>query len=117
MQTDDAKLAQAVRQGFPADAEAPNFDESWAAAEARYRQSRRRYAGFAAAAVAVAALLVALSPGPAPDDGESWIGDELLSSTSWSAPSDVLLPEREFDIYQDLPSLNTSTKSVEGALL
>ena len=117
MQTDDKQLAQAVRQDFPAETEAPSFDEAWVAANARHQLSRRRYAGFAAAAVVAAVVLAAVNMGPAPDTSESWVGDELLSSTSWSAPSDVLLPEREFDIYQDLPSLNTSTKSVDGALL
>ena len=34
---------------------------------------------------------------------------ELMDSTYWSAPSDVLLPDREFDIYQDLPELFEST--------
>ena len=116
MKVDDAELARATRREFPDDAEAPSFDRTWAAAEARYRRSRRRYAGFAAAMVAAAAVLVVLNTGPEPQD-DSWIGDELLSSTSWSAPSDVLLPEREFDIYQDLPSLNTSTKAADGALL
>lgn len=117
MQTDDAKLAQAVRRDFPGDPQAPSFDASWAAAEARYRRSRRRYAGLAAAVIAAAAVFAVLDPGTAPDHSDSWVGDELLTSTSWTAPSDVLLPEREFDIYQDLPSLNTSTKSVDGALL
>lgn len=117
MQTDDAKLAQALRRDFPDDSQAPSFDKTWAAAEARYRRSRRRYAGFAAAAVAVAAVFAVLSLGQEPQDTESWVGDELLSSTSWSAPSDVLMPQREFDIYQELPSLTTSTKSMDGALL
>ena len=117
MQTDDDKLAQAVKRDFPGDAQVPSFDKTWSAAEAQHRRSRQRYAGFAAAVVATAAVFMVLSPGTPPDDSESWIGDELLSSTSWSAPSDVLMPEREFDIYQDLPSLNTSTKSGEGALL
>ena len=42
---------------------------------------------------------------------------ELMGSTSWAAPSDVLMPEYEIDIYQDLPALMESTKPVEGALL
>ena len=117
MNTDDEKLAQAVRRDFPGDAQAPSFDATWAAAETRHRQARRRYAGLAAAAVIAAATLVVLNLGPEPAGDDSWVGDELLTSTSWTAPSDVLLPEREFDIYQDLPSLNVSTKSVDGALL
>jgi hypothetical protein len=42
---------------------------------------------------------------------------ELLDSTYWFAPSDVLLPDREFDIYQDMPVLFESTEPAEGALL
>ena len=42
---------------------------------------------------------------------------DLMDSTYWTAPSDALLPEREFDIYQDLPVLFESTEPAEGALL
>ena len=117
MRTDDAELARIVRRDLPAAPAAPGFSETWAAAERRYRRSRRRMMAVAAAAAAAVAAAVVISPGLEPEPEDSWIGDEFLTSTSWSAPSDVLLPSREFDIYQDLPSLNTSTKSDEGALL
>ena len=117
MRSDDVTLAQSVRDALPADPDVPGFDAVWAAAEQRHRGRRRRYAGTAAAAVAAIALLVVLRPGTEPPMPEVWIGDELLKSTSWSAPSDVLLPQREFDIYQELPSLNTSTNWAEGSLL
>ena len=42
---------------------------------------------------------------------------ELLGSTSWQAPSDVLLPQHEFDLYQDMPALIESTEAATGALL
>ena len=41
----------------------------------------------------------------------------LLETTYWEAPSDVLLPARERDIYRDLPALEVSTEGNEGALL
>ena len=42
---------------------------------------------------------------------------DLLESTYWSAPSDVLLPDRQFDIYQELPVIFESTEPAGGALL
>jgi len=42
---------------------------------------------------------------------------DLLESTSWVAPSDVLLPKHEIDLYQDLPAFSVSTRPAEGALL
>ena len=117
MTNKDDKLAQAIRKEFPAEQDAPSFDETWAAAESRYRGARRRYAGFGAVAAAAAVVVVmTLGGGPQPT-GPVVDMDQLLSSTSWTAPSDVLLPQREFDIYQDLPTLPVSTKSAEGALL
>ena len=41
----------------------------------------------------------------------------LLDSTNWVAPSDALLPEHEFDIFEELPRPMESTDSAEGALL
>ena len=73
--------------------------------------------GFAAAAVVVAMLVITVG-NPPPVDETAYIEiAELLETTYWSAPSDVLLPEREFDIYQELPVLFESTEPAEGALL
>ena len=69
----------------------------------------------AAVVVAAAALTVYLQ---APRQEPHYIEvAELLDTTYWSAPSDVLLPDREFDIYQDMPELFESTEPAEGALL
>ena len=101
-----------------AEPEAPPFDAIWSRAERRYQAGRRRYAWVAAAAAAVAALIVVTNGlTPAPQQSTYIEMAELLDSTSWSAPSDVLLPEYQFDIYEELPTLTLSTKTAEGALL
>jgi hypothetical protein len=45
------------------------------------------------------------------------IADALMNSTTWTAPSDVLMPDHQFDIYRDIPVLDQSTISEEGTLL
>jgi hypothetical protein len=70
----------------------------------------------AAAAAIVGAVIVLLNSGSPPTASYIEIAD-LMESTYWAAPSDVLLPDREFDIYQDLPVLFESTEPAEGALL
>ena len=118
MNMSDQELANAIRQANSADSEAPPFGKVWSAAEQRYQRSRRRYSWLASAAAVVAAVIVVLNAGPpAVNHGEYIEMAELLNSTSWAAPSDVLLPNYEFDIYRDLPALMESTKPVEGALL
>ena len=118
----DAKepLQQEVRQNWPApDSDrTPSFAATWQAAERRLAARRRQHWMLASAAAVVAAVAVGLllrTP-PAPD--ASYIEmDELMGSTSWVAPSDVLLPEHQFDIYQELPSLLESTETAGGSLL
>lgn len=98
----------------------PPFSETFAAAEDRYRATRRRYrlAGGLAAAAAVAAVTAGLWPGPeAPVGDEFMIAEALMNSTTWTAPSDVLMPDHQFDIYRDIPVLDRSTISEEGTLL
>jgi len=113
----DQDLASAVRHSAP-DVTAPAFDKVWADAETRHRESRRRYAWLASAAAALAAIVVVLNIGAEPENTINFIElAELMESTSWVAPSDVLLPEHQIDLYQDLPTLIESTKPVEGALL
>ena len=96
----------------------PAFDDTFAVAEARAAaQMRRRWTvlGIAAAAAVVAVATSLLLP-----RGEDWQyvnPDDLATSTAWVAPSDVLLPERSFDIYRDIPVLIESTDSNGGALL
>lgn len=118
MNMSDQELASAVRRANSADSEAPPFGKVWSAAEQQHLRSRRRYAWFASAAAVLAAIVVVLHFGsPTPNHGEYIEMAELLDSTSWAAPSDVLLPNYEIDIYQDLPALMESTKPAEGALL
>ena len=94
------------------------FDAAWAAAEARV--SVRRNRGWMAGAAAVAAIAVAIgvaSLRPVEQDWQFVNPTEFESSTSWVAPSDVLLPKHQFDIFNDIPVLIESTKTEEGALL
>ena len=114
----DQELANAIRRANLADSEAPSFGKVWSAAEQRYQRSRRRYSLLAGAAAVVAAVIVVLNAAPPTVNyGEYIEMAELLDFTSWAAPSDVLLPTYEFDIYRDLPALMESTKPAEGALL
>ena len=71
-----------------------------------------------AAAIAVVVATFSLwSANEAEVVDEFLIADALLNSTQWSAPSDLLMPEHQFDLYQDLPLLMESTESQEGSLL
>ncbi len=105
-------MKQAMKAALQAEeSRAPTFDDSWSAAKARYGASKRRYrvVASAAAVLAVAALvIVAQTPQP-PLDMPLVSEDDLLWRTSWAAPSDAWLPDHEFDIYQDLPTLTEST--------
>lgn len=117
----DRGLRDAVRQGH-SEAEAgrvPSFDTTWAAAEAAARRRRGPVAalGGLAAALALVAVVVFLQMRPAQTDWQFVDPDEFASSTSWAAPSDVLLPDHRFDIYRDIPVLIESTGTEEGALL
>jgi hypothetical protein len=97
----------------------PDFDSVWAGAEARIAERRRRYravGGIAAAAAVVAVVAIGLMR-PADVEWQYVNPDDFESSTSWVAPSDVLLPEHRFDIYGEIPVLIESTVSDEGALL
>jgi len=96
--------------------QAPDFETMWTAATLQARVVRRRqllFAGSAAAAVAIAFGLL-MSP------EEEWRyidADELLETTAWAAPSDSLLPDHQFDIYEDFPLLIESTEAYGGPLL
>lgn len=114
----DSDFQDVLRRGMPTGGEPPSFDDTWHAAETRYQRVRRRYAALAglAATLAVVAVIVnALIPEP---EQVAYIEmAELLETTSWQAPSDILMPERQFDIYQELPVLMESTDEAGGALL
>ncbi len=100
--------------------DAPAFDAMWVNAKQRHRASRSRYqrfAGFAAAA-AVAATAFMLWPLNGNHAAGIFLTEEdLMSSTQWFAPSDVLLPEHQFDIYGDLPVLIETNDLDEGSPL
>lgn len=99
---------------------APDFGKVWANAEAAYSQSQRHYKifGGVAAAIVVAVVSAGLwSTQQAELSDEYLIADALMNSTLWSAPSDLLLPEHQFDIYQEIPILDESTNALEGTLL
>ena len=108
-----------ARRGIPA-TDAPAFAKTFEAAEAQLDAERRRLytSGAIAAVLALVAIGIALRmPGPATPDGAYRIGDALMTSTQWTAPSDALMPRHQFDIYQDLPTLPGSTESAQGTLL
>ena len=116
MQATDDTLRRRVREAWPEPSQAPPFEATWAAAEQR-RGGRRYGYGLGAAAAAVTAAVIVLSNSGVPPT-ESYVEvADLMNSTYWAAPSDVLLPDREFDIYQDLPELFESTEPAGGALL
>ena len=99
---------------------APEFDEVWANAESEYGRARWHHKLIAGLAVAVAVVAVVASLWPAGEPGmgdDYLIADALMNSTLWLAPSDSLLPEHQFDIYQGPPFLIESTISLEGTLL
>ena len=116
MQATDDTLRRRVREAWPEPSRAPDFDATWAAARRR-RAGRRFGYGIGAAAAAIVAAVIVLQSGTAPPGPDYIEVADLMDSTYWSAPSDVLLPDREFDIYQDLPVLFESTEPAEGALL
>ena len=118
----DEKLRQPLRdslQSMQGD-DAPPFDAIWSNAEQQHRISRSRYqqfAGFAAAA-AVATIAFVLWPLNGNNGAPIYLTEEdLLSSTQWVAPSDVLLPEYRIDIYGELPVLIDTNDFDEGSLL
>jgi len=119
MQISDDTLREKVSRAWQraADDRYPAFDNVWQAASNRRNTERRRYRGFASVAAIAAAVVIGLNV-PSPSDELSYIEiAELLDTTYWSAPSDVLLPDREFDIYQDMPVLFESTEPAGGTLL
>lgn len=103
---------------MPRDAGEPSFALTWEAAERRADQGRRRLYMAAAAAVAVIGLALVVDIAEPPQESLEYIEvAELLNSTSWSAPSDALLPTRRVDVYQEVPNLLESTDVYGGALL
>jgi len=120
---DDRQIREEIKKAAEATqtvARIPSFEETWVVAEAevaRTTKPRRHFGGWLAAA-AVVGLAVAMWPGQQTELSDDYmIADALLNSTSWSAPSDALLPEHQFDIYQEIPFLLESTNGQDGSLL
>ena len=96
------------------------FDDVWSAAELRHQRAKRRYATFTGIAAALAMITVVaglMSSQEARMTDEYLIADSLLNATQWTAPSDALMPQHQFDIYQEVPVLMESTDLDEGTLL
>ena len=118
----DEQLRQQLRRALAArqTGHTPEFEATLALAEERNRRSRKRYAVTAGVAAVVAIVAVTLGLWSSHRDRvplEYLSEQALLDSTVWVAPSDVLLPRYEFDLYRDLPVLIESTEIQEGVLL
>ncbi len=116
MNDDDRMLADAVRKARTP-ASVPPFGRSFAAAERQIRLRRRLRLSAVGLAAMVALVAINLRPVGQDQDFIYVDREELAASTSWSAPSDSLLPTHEFDIYQEIPRLFESTEPDGGALL
>ncbi|NQV86491.1 MAG: hypothetical protein HQ492_05380 [Woeseiaceae bacterium] len=94
-----------------ADGSLPDFEVVFGAAERQLRDRRRiRFAGVAAG---VGLAVLALSLLPTTEHEFSYVDMvELTATTQWSAPSDSLLPEHQFDVYRELPRLFESTDTM-----
>jgi len=120
MTDSDATLQSAVREAHRQveSIPVPAFEKVWAAASGKAAATRRRR--FLLAGAVAAAVMLAIAIGLRAPVKNEWLyldELELLETTGWSAPSDSLLPAREFDIYQDIPVLIESTETYGGALL
>lgn len=114
----DDRLRRRVRRALEVDTPVPPFDAAFAAAERQLELRRRpRWMLAAAAAAVVVALVVAPFVSRAPAGPEYVQVAELMGTAGWTAPSDVLLPQHEIDLYRELPDIPESTKPAEGALL
>ena len=115
----DSRVKAAIKECLDVSTDVPAFGGVYAAAEQVEKRTRRFTAWYAGAGIAAAAVAVVLigMPRAEPEYTEYIRVAELMETTQWTAPSDVLLPSYQFDIYQELPALLESTKPAEGALL
>lgn len=112
MTDDDLRLRDAVREAWPETHATEAFATVWQRAEASHAGERSRWpqaAGLAAAIVLAAIAIGFIDRDRTAADPAIVDPAELLGSTSWSAPSDALLPRHRVDIYQELPALIEST--------
>jgi hypothetical protein len=113
----NTRLRDRVSKAWPPATEnEPAFDAVWLTARQRHAALRRRYQRFAGVAAMVAAAFIVLYA-QSPSQKTYIEMADLMESTYWTAPSDVLLPQREFDIYQDMPAMFESTEPAGGTLL
>ena len=117
----EQQIRAALKQGHR-EAEAgqvPDFESVWKGADQRVARKRRRIraVGGMAAAAALIAVVVIGQQRPVEQDWQFIDPNEIAGSTSWTAPSDVLLPTHQFDIYRDIPVLIESTGEDGGTLL
>ncbi len=116
----DSEIRTRIRKAFDSmHKEAPpSFDAVWAAAEFRHWRERRRYAAVGGIAAVLAIIVVGLfSLQEAPVDDEFLIADALMNKTQWSAPSDMLLPQHQYDIYREVSFLVEPINFDEGSFL
>jgi hypothetical protein len=118
----DDELKQELRDSLQLlqGGDTPGFDAMWTEAESRHRASRLRYQRFAGFAAVAAVATIAFMMWPLDGDNITDIyltEEDLMGSTQWMAPSDVLLPEHDFDIYGELPVLIEMNGLDEGSLL
>ncbi len=118
----DKELKERLRSALQSrqGGDAPGFDAMWANAEKRYSKSRSRYQRFAGTAIAAAVVVTLFLAWPPNGNDVAVVyltEEDLMSSTHWLAPSDVLLPEHQFDIYGELPVLIETNYLDEGPLL
>jgi hypothetical protein len=112
------QIEKSLKGAFQAaEGKPPPFTETLAAAEQRVARSGTRLKAVTGMAAALVAALVFWPAQESDVTDEFLIAESLLNSTTWSAPSDALMPEHQFDIYQETPFLNESTISPEGTLL
>ncbi len=120
MTDSDTALRTALRdaQASKESGRVPDFDDVWASASAQAGTARTRQRVIVGSAVAAAVAAIAFGLTPQTNDGWRYVdAGGLLETTSWSAPSDSLLPEHQFDIYRDIPELIESTETYGGTLL
>ena len=113
----DRQIAAALKRQLQKLERPPSFDAVFDAAAGTAAASRKHRLWPTAAALAmVAASLFWLLQTDVQEETAYIDAVELFGATSWTAPSDALLPEHELDIYHELPVIE-STEAGEGALL
>lgn len=115
-------LGESLRQAFNEKiaGKVPDFDATWSAAESRVlaSESRRKINSAIAASFALVAIIFATTMfRESTEQPDSELAEMLMVSTQWIAPSDVLIPEYSFDLYQDVPEFIEPTDLTKGLLL